>query len=138
MFSAASLILSRCLTDQYQITYLSVKCINPFIITGIFIITTADQKCWTVHCLNAFNCSIRISSLGIIIIYNTIFLCYIFDSMCNSSKFTDALTDAVHRNSIVVSHCNAAMTFSKLCCPRSLSSPVCTTRNLFFGVFRMI
>mgnify|MGYP007055163255 CR=1 FL=1 len=136
MFLSSFFDFLLCLTDQHQITYLSVKCLNPFIITGLFIITAADQKCRTVHCLDSFNCRIRVSSFGIIIIYNAFFLCHIFDSVCNSCKFTDALTDAVQGYSIVVSHCNCGHNVLKIVFSKKLQIFCLNYFDFFFSVLQ--
>ena len=51
------------LTNKYQIPYFAVKCLDPLIIAGFLIISAADQKSRTVHCLDSLNSRIRVGSL---------------------------------------------------------------------------
>ena len=106
MFLCRFFNLLFCLSDQNQIAYFSVKGFDPLIIAGLFVVSAADQQGRTVHCLDSLDCCIRVGSLGIVVVCNSVFLCHIFDSVCNCGKLTDALSDAFHGNTVIICHGN--------------------------------
>ncbi len=138
--SAASLIFSLCLPNEYQISLLFRQ--MPQSIhhkLDSFVISAADQKCRTVHCLNALDCCIRIGSLGIIVICNTVFLCYIFNTMLHCRemhRYSYGCCPYQHHIHNKPWHC--CHYILKLCVPRSFSSSVLTDCFFSFHLVRRI
>ena len=124
--------LLSCLSDQYKITHFAVKSIQPFIVAGAFVITAADQKGRTVHRLDALDRSIRVGSLGIVVISDTIFLCDIFNSVFYCCKLTDALTDTLYRHACIVCHCNCCHHILKVMLSQKFQFSCMYERNLRF------
>jgi len=114
--------LFSCSSDQNQLFDLSVKRIDPFIICRIFIISSTDQYRWAVHCLDSLDRSIRVRSLGIIIINNAVFFCHKFNPMLYSLKFLQGLSDDLNRYSISCCH--------RCCCHRIFM--IMRTENIQF------
>ena len=86
------------LTDQHQIFYLTVKCLNPLIVSGLFIITACDQQSRTWHGADRLDRCVWISSLGIVIIFHAGALQYKLNPVFYCLELVRHLHDRLHRN----------------------------------------
>ena len=96
--------LFLCLSQKNQVSYLSDKGINPFLIRRILIISAAYQQRWPIHGLNALNCCIWVRSLGVIIINNTIYFGHIFNTVLYRLDPYQYVTDIFQTDAVGQSH----------------------------------
>ena len=85
------------LTDQHEFLHLAVKTLNPLIIFRLFVITSTDQQCRTVHRADSLDCRIRVCSLGIIVKLHAAFFCHILNSMLDCLETFQHFHNFIHR-----------------------------------------
>ena len=98
--------LLLCGAQKNQTLYFSIKGTDPFLIGGTLVVTAADEPGGPVHRLNAFDRRIRVGSLGIIIISNTVFLRHILDPVFHRMEAEQCITDLFQADTIGQSHGN--------------------------------
>ena len=98
-------LLSRC-SEKNQAFYFSVEGIDPLFIGRTFVVAAADEPGGPVHGLNALDSCIRVGSLGIVIVGNTIFFRHILDPVLHRMEANQCIADLLQADAVGQRHGN--------------------------------